>query len=132
MGQKAAKGRWTRRRALGLLAATASVPALPTAAAPEVPPALARICVRATGDPLPARLGAAAGAGRSLPEVAAALRARLGAGGGMTAAVNWRAALVASARRDIARGDVVELLGRPVVRTECEVLALGVILRDQI
>ena len=117
---------WTRRGALAALAAAAAAPALPALAeAPALPPALAGICIAATASPLPARLGAAAVEGRGLPELAASLRARLGPG----AAADWRAALVASGRRDLALGDRVEVLGRPLMRTEAEVLALGALLR---
>lgn len=113
---------------LAAMAAVAVVRALPSAAAREavVPPGLAAICAAAASTPLPARLGRAAAAGRTVPGVAASLLARLGPG----AAADWRGAVVASGRRDIAGGDQVEVLGRPLMRTEADVLALGVLIRD--
>jgi hypothetical protein len=120
-------GPWSRRRTLKTLAAAGVAAACPVAAAarPGVPPALARICVAATSAPLPARLGAAVAAGWRLDDLALRLTARLAPGEG----AEWGAALVAAGRRDLARGDRVEVLGRPLMRTEAEVLALGTLLR---
>jgi hypothetical protein len=91
-----------------------------------VPPDLARICIAAAGSPAMAQLGAAAARGLTLPALAASLHARLGPG----AATDWRGALVESGRRDMAAGDLVRTLGRPLMRTEAEVLAIGVLLRS--
>lgn len=126
-GAETEQGGWTRRGTLVALAAVVAAPALPAAAtAPAVPPAaLAEICIAATAAPLSARLGAVAARGRSLPEVAASLCGQLGSEG----AGNWRNALVTSGRRDIAKGDTVEIMGRRLMRTEAEMLALGVLLR---
>lgn len=121
----AVRGGWTRRRALAALAALAGSPALPAAAAPPLPRQLAAICRAATKGALPARLGAAAAAGQTASELAASLCRRLGPG----AAADWREALVRSGRRDLAANDRVEILGRPLMRTEAEVLALGALLR---
>jgi hypothetical protein len=118
---------WTRRDALAALAAAAAAPALPALAeAPVLPPALARICIAATASPLPARLGIAAAEGRAMSDLVASLVARLGPG-----TTDWRAALVASGRRDLAAGDRVEVLGRPLMRTEADVLAAGILLREK-
>ena len=118
---------WTRRRTLTTLVATLTLPIAATARATPAPlPAeLAEICLRAVAGAPQERLGLAAAAGRSLSEIATSLCARLGA----SSARDWHMALVTSGQRDISEGDIVEILGQPVLRTEADVLALGARLR---
>jgi hypothetical protein len=119
--------RLTRRAALTVLAAAAGVPALA-----GIRPAgtdlteLRAIAVAAARTPQPAGIGAAHAAGRSVASVEAALAARLDPA---RTREEWRAALVASGRRDLAARDMVETQALPVTRTEAQLLALGVLLR---
>lgn len=126
-GQKPERPRragWTRRQTLATLSASIAMLPLASTAQPLLPPALAEICLKAVASPFAARLGEAAAQGRQVAELSENLLARLGPMPGP----DWSAALCQSARRDIAGGDMVEVLGRPVMRTEAETLALGALL----
>lgn len=126
------RGCFTRRGTLVALAAVASAPALPALAGTirprALPEGLAAVARAAAGTPVPQRIGAIAAGTRSVSEVADALLSRLGP---PPRDGDWRAALVAAGRRDIARSETVEILGRTVMRTEADLLALGTLLRGQ-
>jgi hypothetical protein len=118
-------GRWSRRSALGALAAAGLLPALPAlGGGPAAFPrdALRRYARAVGADPRIAALGRAAAGDRDAGALEAALRDRIPAA---RSEADWRAGLLAAGREDVARGHWAEVAGRRMVRVEAEFLGLA-------
>lgn len=116
---------WTRRGALGALAATAAAAAFPArgGAATPFPDDALHGYARAVGaDRRVAEIGRAAAGAQSAPVLEAALRARIP---GARDEAGWRAGLLEAAREDIVAGAWIEVQGRRMPQIEGDFLGLA-------